>query len=771
MKLSPYQLESLLDASPDAMVIVDQNGIIVYVNLQAQYLFLYSREELLGESVDVLLPEQFQLAHAAHRSNYAENPRNRPMGASMNLKAQRKDGSEFPVEISLNPVPTEDGMWVSSTIRDVTNQRETEASLAGILEKSLNEIYIFDAKTLHFIHVNEGARNNLGYSMNELRCLTAVDIKPEIDQEAFEELLKPLRAGQKAQLQFKTVHQRKDGSQYFVEVHLQNMTFGGEAVYVAIILDISERVEAENAIRLQNRALDSSINGVIITDANDLEYPIVYCNPAFEELTGYSRDELLGKSCRILQGENRDQPEIKLIRDALLEDKPVRTVLMNYRKDGTLFWNDVRIAPVKDESGNVTHHVGIQNDVTERKKAEEVLRVDHDRLEQRVAERTQDLRQTLSDLEDSKLEAEKANTLKSRFLAAASHDLRQPLQSIFLYLAACHRTSLNSKQERLLQKIDNSVDTMRELLNALLDISSLEAGSIEPEYDNVDLAGLLLNIESDHEQQANEKGIELKCDAPALFAHTDRALLHRMIDNLVGNAVRYTSEGHVSLRVCKVDENLRVEVADTGIGIPQSDLDSIFEEYYQIDNPSRDKDKGLGLGLSIVNHISHLMDHPLEVESQLGRGTTFSITVPSGVAPAVDESTVQANDALRIDAATKVLFIDDDEAIRDAMYEVFDIQGLDTSLAGDGASAIELVEQGLRPDVVLSDYRLPGMNGVELIKALRETLEQDVPAIMMTGDTSSAQIRDANLPDVQILHKPANIDALLGLIETAAQTT
>lgn len=246
-----------------------------------------------------------------------------------------------------------------------------EREFGRILEESLNEIFIFDADTLKFILVNRGARKNLGYTDRELQELSPVDIKPEFSREAFEELVSPLRDGRKDSICFDTVHCRKDGSQYNVEVHLQLATFHDTPAFIAIILDTTGRLQAEGELRVRNRAIESVGVGIVITDATMPEMPIVYCNQAFEQITGYSKHEIVGRNCRFLQQDDRNQEARHAIREAVVEGRGCQTLIRNYRKNGELFWNNLRISPVRNREGAVTHFVGLAEDVTHRILAED----------------------------------------------------------------------------------------------------------------------------------------------------------------------------------------------------------------------------------------------------------------------------------------------------------------------------------------------------------------------------------------------------------------
>ena len=237
-----------------------REGIIKMLNKRIEETFGYKPEELLGKSIEVLVPQQFRSMHSQHHKNYSANSKSRPMGIGLELYGLHKDGHEFPVEISLTPLETEGNMLVSTAIRDVSSLKYAEilhARFGKILEASANEIYLFDVNTLHFTFVNKGAMNNLGYNTEELRELTPIDLKPEYSKETFAALIQPLKQGKKDSIRFTTMHRRKNGSLYPIEVNLQLYIHETPPIFVAIILDITERVRAETA---RQRALEALLN-------------------------------------------------------------------------------------------------------------------------------------------------------------------------------------------------------------------------------------------------------------------------------------------------------------------------------------------------------------------------------------------------------------------------------------------------------------------------------------------------------------------------------
>ncbi len=366
--------------------------------------------------------------------------------------------------------------------------------------------------------------------------------------------------------------------------------------------------------------------------------------------------------------------------------------------------------------------------------------------------------------------ANQANSGKSQFLATASHDLRQPLQSINLYLSTLDRLLDKAKQKEISSKIQSSLRVMGELLDALLDISKLESGSVTPAKKDFSMSAFMDTLVVDNEPAALVKGLTFKCSADSCTVHSDPALLQRIVENFITNAIRYTDTGSVEVRCKEHDGCARIEVKDSGVGMPEEALDTSFEEYFQLDNPARNRQKGLGLGLSIVKHLAHLLDHRLSVTSVPGKGSTFAVEVPLGE-PAEEATKVH----VPVKASTRskqepvVLLIDDDPAIVDATTMLLDSASVKVYSALNGDEALAHVDSGVCPDIVISDYRLPGYNGIEVIRRIRETMVYDLPAVVMTGDTSGKEIEAANLINCTVLHKPIDADHLISLIENATQ--
>jgi len=745
------------------MVVVNSSGSIVLVNQQTERLFGYTRSELLHKPVEILIPERFHSQHPKHRQLFLSESRVRPMGQNLELYGRRKNGTEFPVEISLSPIETDQGLYVATAIRDATVHKQLEQSLTGILENSLNEIYIFDAESLHFIQVNKGARLNIGYTIDELKHLTPVDIKPELTAEQFDALITPLKNGDKPKIEFESIHQRKDGTTYPVEVHLQSTLLNAVPVYFAIILDITERKEAERILRESHDLLElrvsertadleaqktysdnlvSTLQGIVLL--LDENANISFCNSYFEALSGYDAAEITNQSwieTFIPEAERAGMGEYfkNVLREGLNYGY-VNPIVLKNGEQRQIQWYSRRL----DGASGLTHGL---------------LCTGYDVTEQ-IA--------NTNALETAKKDAEMAAATKSRFLAAASHDLRQPLQSLGLYMSVMMRQLDQPDLLDVGRKMRLSLDTMGELLDALLDISKLESGGVAAHTRDVQLEDILQRIVADNVQQAEQKGLTLECVAEPCVIHTDPGLLERIVENFVTNAIRYTDDGKVRIECECSNDVASIMVTDTGIGIPEKELSSIFEEYYQLENNVRDRRKGLGLGLSIVKHIGRLLDHPVRVSSKVGDGSIFSVDVPLGNQAAHTDRPAEEQPRRNRGQAI-VLFVDDDPAIVDATSMLLRVSGFCVHSALNGKEAMAHVEAGVKPDVVVSDFRLPGANGIEVVQQLRQAIVSDVPTILITGDTSGVEIQSANLANCTVLHKPVDTDRLISLLESLTE--
>jgi two-component system CheB/CheR fusion protein len=381
---------------------------------------------------------------------------------------------------------------------------------------------------------------------------------------------------------------------------------------------------------------------------------------------------------------------------------------------------------------------------------------------------------TADALEATERQAERANAAKSRFLAAASHDLRQPLQTLSLVqgiLARKIKEKKNDEALTLVARLDQTGAAMAGMLNGLLDINQIDAGTVHAEMTDFPIGGLLDRLGDEFSYQAQAKGVALRVVPCGLSIHSDQRLLEQIIRNLLSNALKYSERGKVLLGCRRRKEMLSIEIWDTGVGIPNEELQAIFEEYHQVDNAARQRSRGLGLGLSIVQRLGHLLDHRVSVRSKPGKGSVFAIEVmlpARGNAPQLEHHRRSKDDRIEgVRRTGAILVIEDDPDLRVSLKLVLKNEGHHAVTAPDGVAALELVAQGtVRPDLILTDYHLPnGMNGLQVAAKLREKLHRQIPAIILTGDISTGTLREIAQHDCVRLSKPAKSNELTQVIQ------
>ena len=362
-------------------------------------------------------------------------------------------------------------------------------------------------------------------------------------------------------------------------------------------------------------------------------------------------------------------------------------------------------------------------------------------------------------LEELKLEkesAEAANLSKSRFLAAASHDLRQPLHSIGLFSAALANRSGGAEETELIDNIDSAVASLDTLLNSLLDISQLDAGVVSPELGHLDLRSVIENMSVEYEPQARAKNLLWRLNVGDLVVHSDPGLLDTILRNLISNAIRYTARGTVTITGRSLDGKVCIKVIDTGIGIPNSRQQAIFREFYQVPGPGRDSAEGVGLGLAIVDRLAKLLRIDVQVISTPGSGSEFTLFIPSGDRDLIAQKSQPEALHLHDGTGIVVLVVDNQADVRTGMKELLESWNYTAIVAESESAALQALSSAQQtPDVVLMDYQLDdGATGTEALNSLKTQLNGAFDAVILTGDTSQQCMLDAHQSGYKVLHKP-----------------
>lgn len=494
---------------------------------------------------------------------------------------------------------------------------------------------------------------------------------------------------------------------------------------------------------LTEHLLHSSPDALLVVDDGGT---IRFANETVAELFGYSAEALIGERLEVLV------PTRSRVRHAhhlttYLSNPHNREMgarileLSALRADGTEFPANIRLAPLR--IGHELYVAAAVRDATERVRANAEL----------IAARE---------------EADRANRAKSRFLATASHDLRQPIQTIQLLNAALLKVVSDRDQRDLLQHQRTAIEVMTRLLNALLDISRLESGAIDPVIRNVSIAQVFADLRAEFAALAASRSIDLRISETRLGLSTDRTLFCQLLQNLIANAIKYTEHGSVALSVEKTDAFLSVIVEDTGIGIPADKLERIFDEYYQVDTHGA-KRMGVGLGLAIVKEVARLLGLTVSISSRLGEGTRVRVDIPNHmIVPDAPSSSSTPRTAVATPATNRprLLLVEDNDAVRRATETFLRLEGFQTLGAATFADADSLFAD-LRPgDIVIADFHLDTQHtGLDLLILLRQRVGYPVPGVIMSGDLPTV-MRTIEQPIVRcaFLSKPVDVDALLAAI-------
>jgi PAS domain S-box-containing protein len=487
--------------------------------------------------------------------------------------------------------------------------------------------------------------------------------------------------------------------------------------------------------------LESAPDAVVIVDSVGT---ILFASARITALCGYLPEEIIGQGIECLLPERFRQIHLAHRRNYARNAHPrpmgIDLDLYALHKDGTELPVEISLSPIHD--GERLLVAAALRDATDRKRIE-------------------------AELMQAREAAERANLAKSRFLATASHDLRQPLQTLSLLNGALRRVVRDAVAGEAVVQQGQAIDAMSRLTNALLDISKLESGAIRPDPADFAVAALFEEMRNEFASVAESKGLELRIEAAAPSAHSDPSLVGQILRNLISNAIKYTQHGWVQLRSAPCPAGVRLEVADSGIGIPTDHLPYIYDEFYQVGVASNTSREGYGLGLSIVNRLVRLLGLKLDVHSVVGGGSSFALEMPTGTPEAKGIIAAPAAEAGHEThhAPARILLVDDDAGVRNATAMLLRVEGYDVACAASLGEAKQALRENPRVDVVIADYHLQkGETGIDVIAAARDVAGEALGAVLVSGDTSST-LRDVEATDrLRIASKPIDADELLSII-------
>ncbi len=709
------QFRGLLESAPDGIVIADETGKIVLVNSQIEKMFGYTREELIDRQIELLMPEYYQSAHIGHRETYNTSPYTRSMGFGLDLFGTRKNGEEFPAEISLSPLKNKDGMLITSIIRDITSRkaveeaiRKSEARYRVTSELTSDYIYnlsVDESRNLHLVWATDAFTPLTGYTPDELskRGGWTSLIHPE-DQAYYAQMQEKLFAtGEQDMAEYRII--TKDGDVKWLRDHRRPDWSEEEGRLVSILGatydDTIHKVSEQELKKLA--AIVENSDDAILSVASD--GTVLSWNPGAEQMFGYAAEEAVGKHLPDLIKSDDENLNVPSIFELISQRKGVSSLeTLRVTKEGRKLDISATVSPIVDEKGEQVALSAIFRDISEQKKA-------------------------AVELQQAKEAAETANRAKSTFLANMSHELRTPLNAIlgFTQLIARDGAVPRGQQDNL-NIIERSGEHLLALINDILELSKIEAGRTTLKQNDFDLHCLLTDMEDLFRLRAEEKRLHIlvswEPDVPQ-FVRADEGKLRQVFINLIGNAIKFTEQGGVSVRAGfkpgAAENRIFIEVEDTGPGIPAHELPTLFEAFIQ--SATHEKiSEGTGLGLSISSQFVDMMGGKLSAKSEVGKGSIFRFSIPvqiatgAAVQPARNER--KAVGLVPGQVLPRILIVEDRLENRKLMVRLLAPFGFDIQEAVNGQEAIEIWETW-QPELIWMDNRMPVMTGLEATRHIK----------------------------------------------------
>lgn len=770
------KFKAVAETANHGIAINELNGDFIFVNNAWAEMHGYTAEELKGKNLAMgHNKEQMQAVGPLIEQLFATGEMN-----PNEVWHIRKDGSVFPTLMAGSVIYNDQGhaAYLSATCVEITELKDANAKLEtnykklnAIIEATPDLIFLIDKNGTYLeFYVSGKSKADLLTEENVIGHHLSEHFPP--DETAFH-ISKIKEALQKQSLLSYEYELTINGAHLYYESRLVPVD---ENAVITFVRDITESKRAEKEILKLSLAVIQSPVLIAITDTGGV---LEYVNPAFEKTSGYKAEEVIGQHSRILKSGRNPESMYTELWNTITQGKGWEGEWTNRKKNGEFYWEFATINPIFDANGKIINYLAIKQDITERKRIELEIRELNTNLERRIAERTIELATMNERLQKAILDAENANRAKSEFLASMSHEIRTPMNAILGYSELLGNLIKDKTEKDYLQSIRTSGQSLLTLINDILDLSKIEAGKLDLEYDFVDTVKFFTEFESIFAFKLQENKLKFNTDiisgTPA-YLYLDEARLRQVMLNLVGNAVKFTREGDIMVRIFtqnpkvvhyKKDKSeeiidLIIEIRDTGIGIPEEFLHSIFDSFVQV--RSKSNVGGTGLGLPITKRLINLMNGDIKVHSKVGKGSLFTITIPE--IPFLRRLENMTNrfkldpSKISFEKAT-VLIVDDIEENRRFLCDALKDKGLKLLEAVDGQQAINVMHLEI-PDLVITDIRMPQMNGYQLLSEIKKSfLFQHIPVIAYSASVMKEEKeRIYNSEFADLLIKPVQISEL-----------
>lgn len=782
--MSTARLERLWDLSPQATVLLDRAGGIVHANrAAADCLGAADPDALTGRDYFAMLPGPVGQARRARMDAILDPARTESTQRRVVEPWLGPERPERLVRCTMMPlaavVPESPGdrsggpdpraalvVFEDQEVAPeaVARDRRSESRFRNAFDMAPHGMALLDSEG-RWRRVNRALSEMLGRPPSALEGRSALSVTHPEDWSRDMAWLDAVQGGETKHFDAEKRYLRLDGTIVWARVTGAWLPprYGAPAEIIAQIADVTRRHVAEDSLR----ASESRFRETFAAAPHGLA--IIALDGRFEEVNtalcrvlGREEADLLTLDIAAVSHPEDHNLELEAARRLLAGDTRVFSGEKRYlRPDGAVIQAHVSLALARDGTGKPRHFIAHVQDITRQVESET-------RLHEAIAA------------------SEQALLAKTRFLAAASHDLRQPLQALNMFVSVLSGRETDPSKQTILEKVERSLDGLSELMNTLLDISKLEAGAILPDPRPFNIASLMNRLAEEFGPMAEAAGLSLRMRAQAIMLDSDPALIEVILRNLIGNALKYTEPGGrilVGARMRDGGRRLRLDVVDTGHGIPEDQRQLIFEDFHQVRASGRSSSGGLGLGLGIVSRVARLLGLQISMESRPGHGSRFSILIPRHAdaganAPRIETDGTAApgqdmDDAGRVVPADDIVgahrgrlhmvVVDDEAPIRESLSLLLEGWGHRVSAYAGLSDLTEalLTDALAAPDVLLVDYRLPsGRTGLEAVALTRGHFRAPIPALLLTGDTGSQRLREANRGGLPVLQKPVRPDQL-----------